>query len=80
MRNVDQQFNQVVRDFPLSLPTERSEKRIADCQRVAPQLSRPFSTSALPILSHQLGWHVPKQIFRQAERVLKKINLNAAIS
>jgi len=39
MRNVDQQFNQVVRDFPLSLPTERSQKRIADCQQI-------FSTRA----------------------------------
>jgi len=46
MRNVDQQFNQVVRDFPLSLPTERSQKRIADCQRVAPQLPRPFKPRA----------------------------------
>ncbi len=36
MCNVDQQFNQVVRDFLLPLPTQRSQKRGAHGERVAP--------------------------------------------
>jgi hypothetical protein len=36
VRDVDQQFNQVVRDFALPLPTQRRQERVAPLGRMTP--------------------------------------------